>query len=485
MAATGSFFTQSRVKGFNALCLLLSVIVVLFLPVKKEIWYDETVSVLCAKGLYMQDTASFQHSGVVTSAQLNAYNTQSNVLHTTVVDNGNSFLYNSLLHWFTSLFGNTVQNYILLSRICGAATLVAFFTLCSLIMGASVFTGIAVLLLLFDGIFWGMSHEIRAYELAMLLVTICGIYFYKFTFVKDSAFNLLLTGLFAVGALLSHYLSASIIATMVLFLLYYKKSKLFNVANIAAVAVPLVLLGLYFYAAADGFRIMSGQNTKITERKSAELFTTFNALLLAIRFTAINFKAVFPAIIPSNVVKIFSFLLLITVWIAALTKSRTKQQKQLLILFFMLGISSSLFLFALSIKAGHYTPLYSRYFTFCIPFTTLSTVYMLYILFQSGLQKLLLAPLAALFIVLPAIIWAKTIMNPATINYSHIAVAKKAKDSGVKYIIVKSCDDAFLINCFLPANQLVNYRLNRDINDFILDSGSAAQAIIPIVKFDH
>ena len=159
----------------------MAIIIVLILPLKKEIWYDETVSVLCARGISHDAPMLFANTNVVSSVALAQLNTPANVFNATVNDNANSFLYNICLHWYTAVAGNSITSYMLFSKLLAIATLIAFYFLCGLFFGrGSPFTSVAIMLLAIDIDFIGMSHEIRAYQMGILFVTLAAIYFYKF-----------------------------------------------------------------------------------------------------------------------------------------------------------------------------------------------------------------------------------------------------------------------------------------------------------------
>ncbi len=131
-------------KKINIFCLLAAVAAVLILPLRKEIWYDETVSMLCSKGINHDSPALMGNTTTMNSATLEQMNTLGNVYKATVLDNANSFVYNMKLHYFTMLFGNSIAVYMLFSKLCAIVTLLAFFALCRLVFKDSIFTAVAI-----------------------------------------------------------------------------------------------------------------------------------------------------------------------------------------------------------------------------------------------------------------------------------------------------------------------------------------------------
>ena len=233
-------------KKINILSLLIAIAAVVVLPLKKEIWYDESISVLCSKGITYDTHNLFAGSTTITGAAIEQLNTPQNVFNATVADNGNSFLFNICLHWLAPLAGNTIPAYMLLSKLCGIATLLAFFVLCNLFLKDSIFTALAILLLAADINFMGMSHEIRAYAMGTLFTTLAGICYYKFSCEREKPIYIFFLALFCVAAVLSHYLSLYVILVFLVCLVLAKKAGLFSLKNIAALIIPLAIIAIYF-----------------------------------------------------------------------------------------------------------------------------------------------------------------------------------------------------------------------------------------------
>lgn len=471
---------SSLIKKINLFCLLLAIIMVLFIPVKKEIWYDETVSILCSKGISHDSPALFANTPTISSATLEQMNTAKNVFDATVVDNANSFLFNIGLHWFTALFGNHISVYVLFSQLCGIAALLAFFMLCNLVFGSSLFTSLALMLLVTDSDFMGMAHEIRAYAMGILFVTLAAAYFYKFLFEEDRPAFLLFAGLFAVAAVLSHFLSVYIILVLLSGLLIVKKGALLSVKNIPALLVPVCLVGIFFWFAIAGLQVMNTQNKQILQRSAG--FSYAEVVTRAMKFTAINFKVVFPAF-WSRVPSIFvSFLFIVLIYFFSIREAVDGREKRNLRLFFALGISSSIFLAFLCLKSHHYTAIYYRYFSFSIPFTCLFMSYALYVLFRSPrindvvrgiLFSVIVIPVCTLFVLVIR-------RGHPQVKYNHSTVADEIVMGNVQKMEVPEWGDAFLVNSFLPRGYKIDYVLNPASPNFTLFKGSSAESILVV-----
>jgi uncharacterized membrane protein len=483
MFASNSIINSGSAKKINLFCLLAAIVIILVLPLKKEIWYDETVSILCSKGISHDSPAQFSNTNLINSATLEQLNNTQNVFNATVNDNANSFLYNIGLHWFTLLFGNSITIYMLFSKLSGIITLLAFYVLCTLLFRNSLFTSVAILLLATDNNFTGMSHEIRAYSMGICFVTLAAVYFFKFMYQKENTRYLFLTSLFSVAAILSHFLTVYTILVFLAVLIFTKKTNLFSARNIIGLLLPVSLLALFFYFAYPGLQTMSVQNQHIQERTLNESFNVGEVLLRSMKFTAINFKAVFPAFINKSAVFIFSFLLVIALYIAGLKASSNKIEKRNLHLLFILGISSSLLLAVLSIKSHHYTALYYRYYSFCIPFCCLFVAYLFSVFFRNPKINLLIKSCIFSIIVLPvcALFLSGIISSKPKVRYNHIAIAGEiARDKVVK-IEVPEWEDAFLIQSFLPNGYKIDYVLNPTNHYFTLYKGTTEEKI-PVIK---
>ena len=469
-------------RKVNIFCLLAAIIAVLVLPLKKEIWYDETVSMLCSKGISHNTPASLENTNTTNSTSLAELNTAKNVFTATVVDNSNSFLYNIGLHWFTGLFGNSIGAYVLFSKLCSIAMLIAFFVLSRLFFGDSIFVSVAVLLLVMDNIF-GMSHEIRAYSMGTFFIVTAGIYFYKFTYKEGRPVYLLLTGLFAVAAVLSHFLSVYIVLVFLGAMLYVKRATLFTVKNILAMLVPITIIGIFFYCAAHGLQIMSKQNETI--KAAAKEFSVAEVFMRAMKYTVINFKVVFPAFIGKLPVVLVSFILLLALYVFGSRSTADRVQKRNLNLLFILGISGSLFLSLLCLKSHHYTAIYYRYFSFGVPFCCLFTAYALFVIsadrqlnifIKGGLVCIIMLPTALLFVL-------GQVRAAPIVKYNHIAIARQIVQDNVTKIEVPEWSDALLIQCTLPEGYKIDYVRNPLTTNFTLYQATGSD-VIPVIKND-
>jgi hypothetical protein len=483
-------------KKINLFCLLAAIAIVLVLPLKKQIWYDETISILCAHGISHATPAQLANITTLTSDTLNALNTPGNVFTATVYDNANSYLYNITLHYWAILFGNTLGAYMLLCKLCAIITLLAFFTLCRQFFGDSPFTAIAILLLLTDNNFTGMSHEVRAYAMGIMFVTLAAVPLCKYLFLQEKPRYLLLTSLFSVAAILAHFLTAYIILVFVAALLIIKWRNLFTPRKVLYIILPLSALALFFALAYHGLQIMSRQNHDIQQRLSSVHFSLGEVLLRSVKFTEINFKIVFPAFAGSLLVIIASLVLLKALYIYGYLAARSRAERQKLIILAALGISSTIFLALLSIKAHHYTSLYNRYYSFCVPFCSLATAYILYLIFKNvncsstaygGLLSVIVMPSIML-----CILFNRPTKPTQSYNHPEVAQAITAYETTLppelKRIIptltVPAWNEALLVHCFLPARTSLQYIRDTTAPNFTIATPGATPITIPVIRHD-
>jgi 4-amino-4-deoxy-L-arabinose transferase-like glycosyltransferase len=446
-------------RKINLFCLLAAIISVLVFPLKKELWYDETISVLCSKGISHDSHLMFANQDTVSSQAIQKLNTVGNVHIATVVDNGNSFLYNEGLHWFTSLAGNSLFAYTLFTKLAGIAVLIALYVLAGLLFGESIFISLAVALLATDVSFMSIGNEVRAYMLATCFITIAAINFYQFMYRDDKPKYLLLLGLFSAAAILCHFLSVYIVLVFVGYLLVYKSQKLLTAPSIAAIAVPIVLVGIYFLFSYKALVTMSSQNKHIEHAAANEGFNLGEVLFRSMHLSSLDFKVVFSSFRKTRPVIFLSFLTVLALYISAVQFAADRTDKKRLHLLFLLGFSSTVFLGLLSLKAHHYTSLYLRYHAFCLPFGALFTAYALSVLVKSGrLNRYLKTAVVGFFIVPALAIYLLSVMHGSAIRvYNHYAVAQQIKEGKMDKLGVANWRDAFLVNSFLPDNYKIDY----------------------------
>ena len=471
-AANGN---HTWVGKFNLAVLLFVIAFVAFYPVHKKIWYDEAVSIICSKGLYYTDGNELTALKANSSEVLQTRNAAGNVYHCTLIDNGNSFIYNECLHFYTNIFGNSINSYMALSQWCAIGVLIMLFLFCRMLWGDSFYTSLALVLVCTDSVFWGMAHEIRAYSMGMLFTVTAAFFCYRNMYKGGKTIDLLLFSTLSLAAILTHYLSVYAVLVLAGYVLVVRNKALLQPRNIAAILIPILLLGLYFVLAASGFAAMSNQNARIAARSgAAEAFSLSHVVSLALKFTDGNFKFTEPVFNGSFAVVAMAALLIAILYVAAVRLSVSVNDKRHLHLLFLLGISGSVFLSALCLKSHHYTALYFRYFSFCIPFSILFTVYALYVIGKSHAVKKSLSVAITCFVMLPPLALFSIIFRGGyKFKHTHNEIAFNASKNGYDKVIVKEWMDAFLIQSFMPDGKSLNYIVDSTVKEFLLVKGDS------------
>lgn len=477
---TGNSFVQK----INVFCLICAIALVFILPFKKEIWYDETVSMLCSKGISHDTHTQFANDTIITSAQLEQLNNATQVFNATVNDNANSFLYNYKLHWFTKMFGNNVPMYVLLTKLCAIAALIAFYFLARSLLNGSIFTGIALILLVTDLNFINMSHEIRAYAMGTMFVTFAGLCFYRYI-VREKAIYLLFTSFFSVCAVLSHFLSIYVIVVFLVALLWVKGKTLFTLKNIIAILLPASLLAIFFYHAYSGLNVMTAQSKHIEQGYADYGFKLSEAFARSMKYVAINFKAVLPAFKDNIITILVSFLFVPMLYYIGILAASTKTEIRNLHILFALGISSSIFLLLLCLRSHHYTSLYFRYHSFGLPFSSLFVAYLLYVCYNSPKVNGAIRHSLAAILIIPAFIFfaVGTLKENSLVKtrYNHPVIAADVVKNKVTKIEVPDWQDALLLHTLLPQGYKIDYLRNPEGSYFTLYKKTGVEKI-PVIK---
>lgn len=462
-------FTSFKNYNLINLSILLSCIaILLFWPTFPFYNYDQTISILCSNGI--SHDVKFDSNNEITSLAISKLNNTQRVIEATKLDNSNSLLYNLLLHYFILLFGNSPSTYILLSKLVGVICLVSIYRFTKLLLGNSIFVSVSILLLVTDIRFWGHAHEIRAYILTMLCLSEMSIYTYKYLFIKPAPKFLWFSGLFAVFALLSHYLSVSIICVAVLWIIVYQWENIKKPTHFIALLIPVFIFGLYILYMLNGLQTMTNQNQQISLRKITDNFTVKGALLGILKITTINFRSQIAAFSGKPIsIFISSYLTIIILYITYI-KQNTSIDRKKVIFFTTLSISCSVLQLILAIKSKHYTAIHYRYLSFATPFVTLLLTLVIYTAWTNIKKERAISIAILLYFSIPNIyIYIKGgLFTKIRYDLQYISLAKEIQATSADSISCKTRYDACLVNCFLPKKLNVKYHAEKSIKKFSL-----------------
>ncbi len=188
------------------------------------IWSDEKTSILIAQGI---SPTTYQSSDSITHSKIVAKNTFANVIQSTVQDNGNSVAYNILLHLWTNIFGTSDLSARLISFLFSMATLILIFLFSLKRFGAQ--TAILTLLLFStNALSIAYSNEARGYSMGIFFTLTATVIYWKFVFdekINKPLFKVLLYGVSAGLALLSHYLTGVIFLGHAIYAVIFLRKK--------------------------------------------------------------------------------------------------------------------------------------------------------------------------------------------------------------------------------------------------------------------
>ncbi len=471
--------TDLKYNTINFYILIACCIVILLYPTLPHYSYDQTISILCGNGISYDVT--FDSNNETTSLALSKLNNTQRVIEATKLDNSNSLLYNLLLHYFIVLFGNSASSYILLSKIIGVLCLISIYRFSKLILGNGFFVSLSVLLLLTDIRFWGHAHEIRAYILAMLFVSEMSINIYKYIFINPAPRYLWLSGLFALFALLSHYLSVSIISVAVIWIIVYQWKNVKKPAHFIALAVPVIIFGLYILYMLNGLQTMSNQNQQILLRKLGSNFSIKGAIMGTIKVTTINFRSQLAAFSGKPIFILLGGYILIFGLYFTYTRQNTTINRKKILFFTSLALGCSILQLALAIKSHHYTAIHYRYFSFATPFISLAVALIIYSAWNNIKREKLISISIILYFLLPNIyISAKSsLFNKRIHDLQYIHIAQEITQTKADSVSCKTRYDACMVNCFLPENAKVTFHADKKITNFsIYKNGKMINSVV-------
>jgi uncharacterized membrane protein len=245
-------------------------------------WADERISIGIANGMTLSDPIKKE---VFTNFDIKSENSVKNVLRATVLDNGNSSLYNMILHYWLILYGNTEYSARLLSAICSILIVPLGYLFAKEISNSNLFLITTTLWLSIDPILIQDSHEIRAYSMATLFSFISSYLLFLIVFNKSrGGYLYIFYSLFAFFSILSHYLTGYILLAHFIIFLFFKKDKTTDFKLIVCgMTVCLLFLFWLFWGGLKGFKMLnqqfSGWDVQISEGNPYLLPLTFKNVI--------------------------------------------------------------------------------------------------------------------------------------------------------------------------------------------------------------
>ncbi len=438
--------------------------VFMFFPQKKLYW-DEPFSIMCSKGFSWLNIEQFLTQKPITSTALNNENTLRNIYY------GGDSVYYFGLHYFSLWFNNTINSYLYFSVVWGILTLIAFYFLARQLLGDTLYTSLALLLLVTDFQFLGQTYCIRNYMISLFFVILATIYFFRYLHVKNFK-NIFWLGMLSELAFLSHYFTGYIVLVFGFVILYNERLAFFNKRNILALLLPVVIMTVYFATHKTPFGGFNTYQTYVKNYQQVNLnisvFTTFSLFLKSV---AIDFKLLLPLFRDTFLVRAVSAGVVFGLFFYGRSLCpKGSDERRIFNLLFILGFAANVFIGFLAYKAGHQMLFSFRYFLFSIPFCALfMTLFLKKITEQSKLNPIVKVAIYIMLLWPATLEFVFTRMQKKAIPCNHIEVAATIVKKDVHSVAVPDLSDAIFLHCMMPVNYEISYYLNPDAaNDVIL-----------------
>ncbi len=460
-------------KRVNLFVLVACVVLTVALCPKKQLYFDEPFQIMCSHGITLGNVEQFTNMGTFTSADLNKENTFHNVFML-----GADSIHYVMLHYLNLAFGNDLRVDVYFSVFWGILTLIAFYVLCRKIIGDNIYTSVALVLFFTDILFLNQTYSIRHYIMSLFVAIISGIYFFKYLFEEKSFKNLLWLGIWCALGIISHYFTIYIIVVYPVAILLEEKAKFFTGKKILALAIPVVLLLVYFQFHWNPLQSSDYYNhyIKTNRVKVDHSVSIADAFSLLLKSVAVNFQVYYPLFRDKALVRIGSFLLVIALYVIGIWKLvPEKEDRKKYHLLFALGIFSSLFVTVMAVKTKNNMLFSYRYFLFSIPFCVLFVTMFIKNLCASKLNIVLNVAIVAL-LVAPGFykfIAAHRGHYDNGLECNQLVAVDEIVKKGLHKMDVPRTEDAVFINSMLPANYNMTYTLQTQTDSATLYDNDA------------
>ncbi len=450
-----------KVKKVNLFVLLACMVLTVALCPKKQLYFDEPFQIMCSHGVTLRNVQQFTDMGTFTSADLNKVNT-----FRTVFKLGGDSIHYVLLHYLNQAFGNDLNVDVYFSVFWALLCLLAFYVLCRKVIGDNIYTSVALILFFTDIMFLSQAYSIRHYIMGLFMTIMSGIYFFRYLFEEKSLKNLQWLSIWCALGIISHYFTIYVILVYPVAILAKEKMKFFTWRNITALAIPIVLLLVYFLfhqnplQTTDRYQhYVESQHIKINNnigfRPAASQF---------LRSVAVNFQVYYPLFKNKGAVLAGSALIVLLVYLAGIWKLvADKENRKRFSLLFVLGIFSCFFITAMAVATRNNMLFSYRYFLFSMPFCVLFIA--LFIRQLCTHERINLAVRIAVVTLLVAPGFYKFMATHRRqrdngLECNQLSAVREIKNKDIHKMQVPRAVDAVFINSLLPVNYNMTYILN-------------------------
>jgi uncharacterized membrane protein len=484
---------------------ILAVFLRLFHLQDKGIVKDEKASVLCATGFKsIEYSVNKKQIEIPESFTPDFFWRQFNlrgVRQATIQDNGNSVLYNIVLHFWIRLFSPSDFSVRLLSVVIAMLVLVLGLFFAHHFSFNSKHTCLFLFLLAIHPVILSYSQMSRAYILCLLLTMLATFFYFKILKHPYKTSNYLYYTLSVALSMLGHFLTAYIFMIhFVLFPFLSKEKKSWLYMGGAYTLAVLMLSLWYFNGGKEGMEIMSSINQTYADR-AANPSVTENFALPSTPYNIFAGWAQMLLATSGNLLQnagiqirfLLPFLFLVVLLIYFISRHLSALfEKRMIVLLTLLSIAAPLFATYLAIQSGHIISFQVGYTVFSVPYA-MALLSGGYFLFDSTEQNLLKKWLLIIIFSLhlfTIILSVKTLyfdIDSERFQQNHHALL--AKQLSVQYaandtVILPTLFDAQLVSLYLKERNDIKMKIYFEIGkeNIYLKKQNGAQILLLEMK---
>lgn len=458
------------------------------------IWNDEQATVLIANGeiryFINNDTLSEGSLNKFTNIDRHARNTLHNVLDATIHDNGNSFAYNLLLHYWLLIFGVSDVSVRLLALIFGLLIIPLAYRFSLEVFKDKNAALIIAFLFAIHPLFIEYSIMCRAYTMGTFFSLLSTYFFYRIITSQAKSKTYLFYILAVSVSLLTHYLTSYVfIAQGIIFLLYVRDKNIWSRYIVAGVFIVAIFAAWMYLGGIEGFKVLDFQNAG--NRKAAQMYKPGDIGGAAFSLPP-NPKNILTGWIEvwlqlfGNQFEYFDFLrvrniaiLLVVPFFLILTTIRLRKntpEGKIIIGLLIMTFTQTIYATLEAIRAGHCKGFHPLYTNFAVPYAIMLLGYAIYTCFQKSNLKIVTLIFTVLIVTIAFISYIPTFNNARGIYPDKKFHRISANEIMAKYqkgdtVSIKSNIDAKIINLYLPNNIEIDQKIDTNITELYLIPG--------------
>ena len=451
------------------------------------IWNDEQATVLISQGetryfLTGKNSITSLDLDRFTNIQRHAQNTLPNIVRATINDNGNSFAYNLLLHYWIAAFGKNDLSVRLLALMFGLLIIPFAYRFSLLLFKNKNASLVIALLFAIHPLFMEYSMMCRAYTMGTFFSLLSSYLFYRIITSQADNKTYLFYALSVGISLLTHYLTSYVfIAHGIIFLLSVRDKTIWTKYIVAGLLV-IAIFGSWMYAAGSkGFKILKYQNEnsklKAQQYKPGDTGEAAFTLPPTPKNILTGWVEVWLQLFSNQLkywnlrIRMISVLLILPFFlIVAMIRQQRRDPAALKIIIGLLimTFTQTLYATAESLRSGHCKPFHPLYSNFAVPYALILLGYAIYTCYQrSNLKMITIIFTSAIFAITVAS-YIPTYRNAREIypakNFHQISAGEIVKQYRKgDTVSIKTNIDAKLINLYLPDNIEIDQKIDSNI----------------------